>query len=434
MARVAAIRGVLVFALFAVGCSAPIVRNVPMLSPEDPHFAIEHLYPVRSPQFRRAIGHLLGPQIKAGNRVETLLNGDEIFPAMLEAIASARESITFETFIYWKGDIGERFTRALSERARAGVAVHLIIDWAGSGRIDGRFLDEMKHAGVQIRLYHEVPWYNPLRWRDIAEVENRTHRKILVVDGKVGFTGGVGIADIWQGNAESPEHWRDTHFRITGPVVAQLQSAFIDNWLESGGQVLHGDRYFPPLRRSGGHRAQAFKGSPREATENIELMYRLAIAAAERSIELSSAYFVPNPGTIEALIEAAGRGVKVQIIVPGEHLDSQLVKAASPALWGELLKAGIEIHRYQPTMYHCKVLVIDDYFSSLGSTNFDNRSFQLNDEVNLNVFDARFSAEQSRVFERDLERSKRVTYEEWKSRPWYVKAVNWAIRPFRREL
>ena len=352
MYRVAAIQGALVFALFAAGCSAPIVRNVPMLSPEDPHFEIEHLYPVQSPQFRRAIGHLLGPQIQAGNRVETLLNGDEIFPAMLEAIASAQESITFETFIYWKGDIGERFTRALSERARAGVAVNLIIDWAGSGRIDDQFLDEMKDAGVQISLYHEVPWYNPLRWRDIAQVENRTHRKILVVDGKVGFTGGVGIADIWKGNAESPEHWRDTHFRVTGPVVAQLQSAFIDNWLESGGQVLHGDRYFPPLRRTGRHRAQAFKGSPREATENIELMYRLAIASAQRSIRLSSAYFVPNPGTIEALIQAAERGVKVQIIVPGEHLDSKLVKAASPALWGELLKAGIEIHRYRPTMYH----------------------------------------------------------------------------------
>ena len=434
MTCVARFRCVLAFALFAVGCSVPLVRDIPMLAPDDPHFEIAHIYSVRSPQFRRAVGHLLGPQIEAGNRVETLLNGDEIFPAMLEAIASAQESITFETFVYWAGDVGERFTHALSERARAGVAVHLIIDWAGSTRIDTGFLDEMNAAGVEISRYHELPWYDPLRWRDIADIENRTHRKILVVDGKVGFTGGVGIADIWEGNAESPEHWRDTHFRVSGPVVAQLQSAFIDNWLESGGQVLHGDRYFPPLRATGSLRAQAFKGSPTEATENIELMYRLAIAAAERSIKLSSAYFVPNPGTIAALVEAAERGVKVQIIVPGEHLDSQLVKAASPALWGELLEAGIEIHRYQPTMFHCKVLVIDDYFSSIGSTNFDNRSFQLNDEVNVNVFDARFSAEQSRIFDRDLERSKRFTYEDWKDRPWYQKAINWAARPFRREL
>jgi hypothetical protein len=255
-----------------------------------------------------------------------------------------------------------------------------------------------------------------------------------VVDGKVGFTGGVGIADIWTGNAESPEHWRDTHFRASGPVVAQLQSAFVDNWVESGGELLHGDKYFPELRATGSYPAQAFKGSPEEATENVELMYRLAIAAAEHSIKLSSAYFVPNDGTIKALQDAAGRGVEIQIITPGEHLDSELVQVGSPALWGELLKAGVKIYQYEPTMFHCKVLVIDDYFSSLGSTNFDNRSFQLNDEVNLNVFDERFSSEQSRIFDEDAKRSKLVTYEDWKQRPWYQKAMNWLALPFRREL
>jgi cardiolipin synthase len=220
---------------------------------------------------------------------------------------------------------------------------------------------------------------------------------------------------------------------VTGPVVAQLQSAFMDNWLETGGQLLLGDAYFPELVASGTQRTQAFKGSAHEATADVELMYRMAIASAEHSILLSNAYFVPDPGTIKALAQAAQRGVKVQIIVPGKHLDSTMVKASSPALWGDLLRAGVEIYRYEPTMFHCKVMVVDGAFTSVGSTNFDNRSFQLNDEVNLNVFDEKFARQQARIFDDDLAHSKRFTYEEWKSRPWYQKAVNWLARPFRRE-
>ena len=417
MTRVAPILLILVCALFASGCSVPIVRDIPMLAPEDPHFEIEHVYSVRSPQFRRAIGHLLGPQIVPGNHVETLLNGDEIFPAMLEAIRDARRSITFETFIYWEGEIGERFTDALAERARAGVPTHVMIDWLGSLRIDRAYVARMEEAGVEISLFHQLPWYNPTRLRAVANVEKRTHRKILVVDGKIGFTGGVGIADIWAGNAESPDHWRDTHFRVTGPVVAQLQSAFIENWLEIGGQILLGDAYFPRIAQEGSLRAQAFKGSPETATQDIELMYRLAIVSARESIKISNAYFVPDPGTIKALAQAAKRGVRVQIIVPGKHNDSAMVKAASPSLWGELLRAGVEIYRYQPTMFHCKVFVVDDAFSSVGSTNFDNRSFQLNDEVNLNVFDRRFAAQQEEIFAEDLARSERFTSRSGRSVP-----------------
>ena len=421
--------------LFIVaGCSLPVVRNIPMLSPGDPHFGIEHTYGVRSPQFRRAIGHLLGPAVVDGNRIDTLLNGDQIFPAMLGAIQRAKTSITFETYIYWAGEIGEEFAHALSERARAGVDVHVIVDWLGGVRMDPAYLKEMRSAGVELSLYHEMPWYNPFRWREIADVENRTHRKILVVDGKIGVTGGVGIADIWTGNADSPDHWRDTHYRVTGPVVLQLQSAFVDNWLESGGQLLHGDEYFPDAPALGADLAQAFKGSPEEATENVELMYRLAIAAARHSIKLSSAYFVPNKATIKALEEAARRGVKIQIITPGKHLDSATVKAASPALWGDLLKAGVKIYQYEPTMFHCKVLVVDDYFSSVGSTNFDNRSFQLNDEVNLNVLSDTFSKQQAKIFDDDLAHSSLVTYEQWRRRPWYQKLANWVAKPFHREL
>jgi len=416
-----------------LGCSGPVVRDVPMLRPEDPHFAIEHTYSVRSPQFRRAVGHLLGPQVVRGNRVETLRNGDQIFPAMLTAIRHAKRSINFETFIYWQGEIGEQFTEVLAERARAGVPTHVVIDWFGSLRIDRSYLARMKEAGVEISLYHRLPWYDPVRMRALANVEERTHRKILVVDGKIGFIGGVGIADDWAGNADAPDHWRDTHFRVTGPVVAQLQSAFIDNWLETGGQLLHGDDYFPPLHPRGSLRAQAFKGSPQDATQDIELMYRLAIVSAKQSIQLSTAYFVPDPGTIKALVQAAQRGVRVQIILPGEYQDSATVKASSPALWGDLLKAGIEIYRYQPTMFHCKVLVVDGAFTSVGSTNFDNRSFQLNDEVNLNVFDEEFALQQAQIFADDLAHAHRYTYQDWQSRPWLQKGLNWIARPFRRE-
>jgi cardiolipin synthase len=433
MTRSSPSRFVLLLASLATACSGPLVRDIPMLQPEHPKFEIDRHYSVRSPEFRRAVGHLLGPQITGGNRVDTLLNGDQIFPAMLEAIRGAKRSINFETFVYWEGQIGEEFTEALAERARAGVPTHVVIDWFGSLRIDRAYGKRMKDAGVELNLYHQLPWYSLLRWEAIADVEDRTHRKILVVDGRIGFTGGVGIADQWTGDAESPEHWRDTHFRVTGPVVLQLQSAFIDNWLETGGELLLGDAYFPKLEPTGTLSAQAFKGSPQEATQDVELMYRLAIVSARQSIKLESAYFVPDPGTIKALAEAARRGVKVQIILPGEHLDSATVKASSPALWGDLLQAGVEIYRYQPTMFHCKVLIVDDVFASVGSTNFDNRSFQLNDEVNLNVFDERFAAEQARIFADDLRHSKPYSYEEWKSRPWYQKTVNWIARPFWRE-
>jgi cardiolipin synthase len=404
-----------------------------MLRPDDPHFEIEHTYPVRSPQFERAVGHLLGSGAVPGNRVDTLLNGDQIFPAMLSAIRHAKRSITFESYVYWDGEIAEQFTDALAERARAGVATHVVIDWFGSLRIDRAHVERMKEAGVELNLYNALSWYDLRRWRALPSVEDRTHRKILVVDGKIGFMGGAGIADMWMGNGDSPEQWRDTHYRVTGPVVAQLQSVFVVNWLETGGELLHGDAYFPALAAAGPLKAQVFKGSPQEATENIELMFRLAIASARRSIKLSSAYFVPDPGTIKALSAAARRGVRVQIIVPGEHLDSRFVKAASPGLWGDLLRAGVEIHRYEPTMFHCKSLIVDDAFTSLGSINLDNRSFQLDDEVNLNVFDESFAQEQARVFAADLARSERYTYEEWQRRPWYQKAVNWIARPFRRE-
>ena len=372
---------------------------------------LPRLYNASSPQFERALGSLLGPGIVGGNEVTELLNGEQIFPPMLAAIRAARHSVTFETYIYWSGDIGKQFADALSERARAGVPVHVLLDWVGSAKMEESYLTEMKQAGVQIEKFHKPHWYN---W---ARMNNRTHRKLLVVDGQVAFTGGVGIAPEWTGRAQDPQHWRDSHYLVRGPAVAQMQATFLDNWLKVTGRVLHGDRYFPPLPRVGTHKAQMFSSSPSSGSESMQLMYHLAITAAERSIDLSVAYFVPDELTHKLLMDALARGVRIRLVTPGEHTDTETVKAASRATWGPLLQAGAEIYEYGPTMYHCKVMIVDQRLVSVGSTNFDNRSFRLNDEANLNVYDAGFAQRQTQVFEDDIRRSRRVTYESWLNRP-----------------
>ena len=238
----------------------------------------------------------------------------------------------------------------------------------------------------------------------------------------MGFTGGVGIAPQWMGNAQDPDHWRDSHYLVRGPVVAQMQATFLDNWLKVTGKVLHGELYFPPIAPAGAQKAQMFSSSPSSGSESMQLMYHLAITAAERSIDLSVAYFVPDELTQKHLMDALARGVRVRFITPGEHTDTDTVKAASRATWGPLLQAGALIYEYQPTMYHCKVMIVDQLLVSVGSTNFDNRSFRLNDEANLNVYDAAFAKRQTEVFEDDLKRSRRVTYEEWLNRPLREKA------------
>lgn len=376
---------------------------------------LPRLYSTSHPQFERALGSLLGPGIVGGNAVTELINGDQIFPPMLAAIKAAQKSVTFETYIYWSGDIGKQFADALSERARAGVPVHVLLDWVGSAKMEESYLAEMKEAGVQIEKFHKPHWYN------LARLNNRTHRKLLVVDGQVGFTGGVGIAPAWTGNAQDPEHWRDSHYLVRGPAVAQMQATFLDNWLKVTGKVLHGEAYFPAIAPAGGQKAQMFSSSPSSGSESMQLMYHLAITAAERSIDLSVAYFVPDDLTRKLLMDALARGVRVRLVTPGEHTDTETVKAASRATWGELLQAGAEIYEYGPTMYHCKVMIVDQLLVSVGSTNFDNRSFRLNDEANLNVYDAAFAQRQTQVFEDDIRRSRRVTYEAWLERPWSEK-------------
>lgn len=387
-----------------------------------------HEFAVEDPQFLRSMGNLLGAGLLDGNRVQALHNGAQIFPAMLEAIHNARETVTFETYIYWSGEIGRKFSEALSERARDGVKVHVMLDWAGSVKMDARYLEELKAAGAEVEQFH------PLRWYNLARVNNRTHRKLLVVDGRIGFTGGVGIADQWQGNADTKDHWRDSHFRIEGPAVAQMQAAFTDNWIKTRGQVLCGPGYFPELRRVGTSLAQVFKSSRGEGSESVRLMYLLAITSATRHIRMQSAYFIPDEMAIASFVAARKRGVSIEIIVPGPHMDAKVVQGTSRSMWPALLDAGVEIREYQPTMYHCKVLIVDEVWVSVGSTNFDDRSFRLNDEANLNIYDAAFAREQVTVFENDKRMSRLVTRAEMKNQSTVGKTLDRVAGTIRRQL
>jgi cardiolipin synthase len=389
---------------------------------------VERLYAASHPQFRQAMGVLLGPPIVGGNRIDTLVNGDRIFPAMLREIRNAKRTITFETFVYWRGQIGQQFADALCERARAGVRVHVLLDWVGSKRMEAPILKQLMDSPIEVERYH------PLHWYHLGRLNNRTHRKLLVVDGCVGFTGGVGIAREWTGDGQDKDHWRDSHFRVEGPVVAQMQAAFLDNWMKVRREVLHGPDYFPEPKPAGTVEAQMFKSSAGGGSESMHLMYLLAITAAERSIMISNAYFVPDQLSRDALRAAVKRGVKVQVIVPGRHIDTELVRAASRALWGPLLRGGIEIHEYLPTMFHTKSMLVDEQWVAVGSANFDSRSFALNDEANLCVFDRDFARQQIELFRQDLARSRPVTYRRWLRRPLGVQAVDRAASWLRSQL
>lgn len=389
---------------------------------------IAHSYAIHDQAFQREMSVLLGPPIIGGNDIRALQNGEEIFPAILDAVRAARRSITFETYIYWSGQIGTELAEALAERARAGVAVHVQVDWLGSQRMEFQLLELMQDAGVEVHRYRPLHWYN------LGRVNNRTHRKLLVVDGHVAFTGGVGIADLWAGHAQDPEHWRDIHFRLEGPVAAQFQAAFNDNWVKSTGKVLNGEAYFPALSASGTVPAQMFMSSPAGGSASMHLMYLMTIAATRESLDLQAAYFVPDALSLAALLEARKRGVRIRIMVPGDHTDSDAVRAASRASWGKLLEAGVEVYEYEPTMMHNKMLIADRLLVSCGSTNFDPRSFSLNDEASLNLYDAEFADRMTAVFELDLKKSRRYTLEHWRDRPLRERLHEWIVRPLRSQL
>jgi cardiolipin synthase A/B len=389
---------------------------------------VRHLYGVADPQFEREMGTLLGPAILGDNKITALQNGDEIFPAMLKAIRTARFTINFETYIYWSGRTGEGFAQALIERARAGVKVHLMLDWLGSQKMAPQLLAQMNDAGIEVERYHALHWYS------LGKLNNRTHRKVLIVDGRIGFTGGVGIADEWTGHAQDPQHWRDMHFLIEGPVVAQFQSAFLDNWIKTTGRVLSGETYFPALALAGELKMHMFMSSPAGGSESMRLMYLMAITAAVQSIDIEAAYFIPDTLMGLELIKARARGVRIRILLPDKHIDSETVKIASKRAWGPLLQSGVEIHEYEPTMLHCKMLIFDHYMVSVGSTNFDMRSFELNDEASLNIYDAKFAQRMTEVFEDDLKSSKSYDFQRWQQRPWQEKIAEVILIPIKSQL
>jgi len=393
-----------------------------------PKHSMAHLHGIESLQFKREMSTLLGPAILSGNKVNALQNGDEIFPRMLAAIRTARHTITFETYIYWSGSTGDEFADALIERARAGVRVHVMLDWLGSQKIAASLVNKMKQAGVEVERYHALRWYS------LGRMNNRTHRKVLVIDGEIGFTGGVGIADQWSGHAQDPQHWRDSHFRIEGPVIAQMQAAFLDNWIKTTGNVLHGEGYFPSLTARGEQEMQLFTSSPAGGSSSMRLMYLTAITAAERSIDIEAAYFIPDMLMGAELIRARSRGVRIRILLPDKHLDSETVRVASKRAWGPLLRSGVEVHEYAPTMLHCKMLIFDRCMVSVGSTNFDMRSFELNDEASLNVYDARFAQDMTDVFEADLKSSTPYTWDMWANRPWRQRLAEIVLIPIKSQL
>jgi cardiolipin synthase len=389
---------------------------------------VTHLYGIADPQFKREMGALLGPAIVSGNSITALQNGDAIFPAMLEAIRRAQRTITFETYIYWAGTVGEQFATALIERARAGIEVHVMLDWLGSDKMKLRLLSDMTDAGVEVERYHALRWYN------LGRMNNRTHRKVMIVDGTIGFIGGVGIADQWSGHAQDPQHWRDTHFRVQGPVVAQMQAAFLDNWIKTTGSVLHGEAYFPALTACGEHEMHLFTSSPAGGSASMRLMYLTAITAAKQSIDIAAAYFVPDPLMSDELIKARTRGVRIRVLLPDKHIDSETVRIASKRAWGPLLMAGVEIHEYEPTMFHCKMLIFDQSMVSVGSTNFDMRSFELNDEASLNVYDSKFALQMRAIFEQDLRRSTPHALRRWQSRSWKERFAEVVVIPIKSQL
>ncbi|HEV7570753.1 MAG TPA: cardiolipin synthase [Thermoanaerobaculia bacterium] len=380
----------------------PIIRRkLPM------RYHMKHQFGVRDLAFLQTMHALTGSPMSEGNLVTILKNGIEIFPSMLAAIRDAKRTINLEFYIYWDGEIGRKFAEALAEKARAGVAVKVILDAVGSAQMSRSLVNFMARNGI------DVEWYHPLRWYTMSTLNHRTHRKLLVVDGRIGFSGGVGIADDWLGDADAKNHWRDTVARVEGPVVTQMQSAFMDNWVKSRGELLTGLDYFPPLAPCGPHLTQVLKSSPTEGSSTVKLLYIISIVSAVKSIYISNAYFVPDADTTRALEGAVRRGVDVRVIVPGEFTDVPIVRQASRWHYERLLGRGIRIFEYQPTMMHAKTMVVDGAWSTIGSSNFDDRSFRLNDEVNINIYNDDVAAQMETMFHADLAKCEEVKLRKW---------------------
>ena len=398
-------------------------------TPKHTVYELPHDFKLSDPTFLPSA--LPGPTMTSGNRLELLENGDAIFPAMLAAISSARKTVNFEAYIFWSGEVGTRFCDALAERAANGVAVRVLLDAVGSSarRLKASDVDAMRRAGCHVEFFHSTkPW---MLW----VLNHRNHRRVLVVDGTVGFMGGVGFADQWRGDADSREHWRDTQVRVEGPAVRGLQRAFQENWSEVTGEPLVGEEFFPALPQVGSTSAAVVPSSPLAAMSGAGRVYAISLAAARKEIWIANSYFLPDETTGGLLIAAVKRGVDVRVMIPSDdQSDVPATKAAGRSFSGPLLEGGVKIFEYQPTMFHLKTMVVDGIFSTVGSANFDERSFHLNEEINLFVYDAAFAGLMKERFLRDQSHCRPYTTAMWRARSLKKRLTEWLVGPFRSEL
>ena len=377
--------------------------------------------PLESEDFLCSLEATTDSKIHRRGRVEVLTNGEVFYESELEAIRGAQHSVNLEAYIFQKGEVTKKFVEALTERARSGVKVRLVLDAVGSFATWESYFEELRAAGGR------VCWYHPLRWYTLARFNNRTHREIVVVDGRTGFVGGAGFADHWHKGDEKNPRWRDTMFRVEGDAVASIQAGFVENWLEASGEILTGRKYFPPSEVEDCLEALVVDSSPGSGgSTRARILYQTLLAAASRSIQITTPYFLPDRSARQEMVRAVReRGVELKIIVPGHHSDHLLTRRSSRRLFGELLRAGARIYEYEPAMIHAKTMVVDGLWSLVGSTNFDNRSFGLNDEINLAARDEKLAARLAEDFSTDLAASREITYDEWRRRSIFERMHEW---------
>ena len=381
-----------------------------------PQYGFDHGLTVGSDDFLNTMAGAAGVSFKPGNTLELLNNGDRFYPSMLAAIKGAERSITIEAYIYWAGEIGLTFAQALAERASHGVRVKILLDAVGSSTVGNEILEMLRQGGCH------VAWYNPIRWNRLRRLNNRTHRKSLIIDGRIGFTGGAGIADHWTGDAQDDEHWRDLQVRMEGPAVRPLQIGFAQNWLEATHELVTGPDFYPDLPPAGPLALQTVMSSPETGASAARVMYCLAISAARHSIDIANPYFVPDHLAIDLFRDAIKRGVRVRIMMAGTSNDNWIARLNSIRLYGALLETGVELLEYHRTMLHHKTMVVDGLWATVGTTNFDSRSFAHNEENNVCLCDAGVSRELTEMFEEDARSCERVDLERWRKRPLWAKA------------
>jgi cardiolipin synthase A/B len=389
---------------------AAVVVGLLLLAQDQETLKIRSRIGAEEPGHAAYVAALVGADLTRGNQYEVLTNGDQFLPAMLKAIAAARKRIVLETYIYDSGDVAAQFTAALEQAARRGVTCAIVVDAVGSSGMEGSHVTRLESAGCVVATF------NPPHWYKLEELNYRSHRKILVVDGEVGFTGGAGFADHWQGNAQDREHWRDTQIAMRGPIVRLLEAAFYENFGEVHGPVSPVVGEAAWANDSTGQ-SVLIRSSPTGGSNDLKRLYLLALASARRRVDIESPYFLTDESTLWALEDAVTRGVRIRILVEGDITDAKPVKYASRYTYDRLLQLGIEIHEYQSSMLHAKALVVDGVYSIFGSANFDNRSFELNDELNVAVSSQDLARRLLEDFHDDLKGSKRLTLESWRQRP-----------------